>query len=228
MTQAVKTLAPTMQAVLRQMDLAQNPLAVSKAQMLTAKAIKTFDPASGAQLHTWVNQQMQPLRRFKRSQLAPTRVPERIQLDALHLFSAEQDFRDKHNREPDLEEISDFSKLPPRRVSEIRRQFRKVTSESSYVDDQGGATGMPAMRAETDPLLDEAMHYVYQDCDAVDRRILELKTGFGGKNEPMDHAQIVQKLKLSPAGVSRRAARLGLKIQQAHATLLDVTGGSPL
>lgn len=222
LAEAVKHLEPSMHGVLRQMNLAQNPIAVSKARVLVGRAVRTYSPDSGAGLPTWVNRQLQPMRRFSRTNLTSVRVPERMQLDALTIHKAEQEFIDKHQREPDLLELADHSKIPVRRISEIRKTFRKNVAEGSMIDDQGSPTGLSAQSAE-DPLLDEAIEYVYHDSDAVDRRLLEMKTGYGGKYDPMDHAAISAALRIPPATVSRRAVRVGLKIQQIHSALRSAT-----
>jgi DNA-directed RNA polymerase specialized sigma subunit len=37
----------------------------------------------------------------------PVKVPERVQLDAYTISRAEKEFYDKHNREPDVEELAE-------------------------------------------------------------------------------------------------------------------------
>jgi len=225
LSEVVRRLEPTTQGVLRQINMASNPIAVQKARVMTGKAVRTYSPQHGTSLATWVNRQLQPMRRYGRTNLTSSRVPERIQLDALAVHRAEQEFVDKYQREPDLVELADHSKIPTRRIAEIRRTFRRSAAEGSMVDDQGAPAGLPGQQTD-DPLMDEAIEYVYRDVDAVDRRIIEMKTGFGGKYDPMDHASISTALKIPAATVSRRAYRTGLQIQKIHAALQSVTGAA--
>ena len=51
------------------------PLLRSKARELAVKAVKAYDPASGAKLRSWVVTQLQPLSRYNNS-LKPIKVPE--------------------------------------------------------------------------------------------------------------------------------------------------------
>jgi hypothetical protein len=64
--------------------------------------------------------------------------------------------------------------------------------------------------------LNEATNYVYHESDHVDRKILELKTGFGksDKFSPMKAKDIASRLRISPSQVSRRSLKLSKKINE--------------
>lgn len=224
MTSVIKTVEPAIQGALRSMNLAQNPLAVHKARLLAATAVHTFRPDAGVGLPTWVNRQMQPLKRFNRTNLAPVRVPERIQLDALHLFSKDQEFQDKFGREPDVEELSDLSHLPVHRIHDIRRTYKRTVSEQAIAGN--GVTGTIQADSSGNSMSDEAISYVYKDADKVDRQIIEMKTGYGGKHDPMNHVEIAKQLNISPASITRRAARLSLRINKIRDALESTTGAA--
>jgi DNA-directed RNA polymerase specialized sigma subunit len=66
----------------------------------------------------------------------------------------------------------------------------------------------------TPDFLSEAMGIVWDEAEKKDRRILELKTGFGGKNEPMTPKDVALQLGISPVELSRRSARLGAKLDE--------------
>ena len=93
------------------------------------------------------------LKRFKREVNQPVRVPDRIQLDAFTLDRAEKDFVDKFNREPDVEELSDHSKMPVTRITKVRRTFRQMPSQEAIGEGQS--------QSYTD-FGNEALEYIYK------------------------------------------------------------------
>lgn len=208
---------PTIDGVLRSMGSDADDTMRLKAKVLAARAIRTYQPERGAGVHTWVSQQLQPLRRFKRTALQPVRVPERMQLEAFHIMQGEAEFRDKFNREPDLDELADYTKIPPRRIEGIRRGFRKVVAQGAF----GEAASMPEM-VQTD-YSDEALDYLYRDADRIDRKIIEMKTGYGGAFEPMQPQDIAIRLNLSPVQLSRRSARLATQLDTLRNAIQSVT-----
>ena len=155
---------------------------------------------------------------MKRKSDSAAHVPEGIQLDAMTLMRAEQDFLDKHEREPDLIELSDHSKLPVKRIKAIRETFRPVPSEAAFTSETQdlGLPGTP-----NGSYSDEALDYIYRDADYIDRKILEMKTGYGGA-EMLTPAVVAQRLGLTPTQLSRRSAKLALQIQEIEEALRTV------
>lgn len=205
----VDSLNPVVHHALSSVGAQDDPALKIRARVLAAQAVKKYDPSAGANLATWTSNQLQPLRRMRREIQSPIKVPERTQLDALKLHRAEQEFYDEHNRLPDTAELADKVKLPVRRIAKIRRSFRRTPSESAL-------GGMP--NVEEPDHTSEAMDYVYRDSDHVDRRIIELKTGYGGESQ-MEPKAIAEVLKLTPSQLSRRSARIALRIQELEEAL---------
>ena len=199
----VKDLRPSFDYALSAVQSQDDPVMKIKARTLAAKAVQRFDPEGGAALPTWVSSQLLPLRRTRRQMQTAVRVPERIHLDAYTLAKAEKDFVDQHNREPDVSELADFSKLPVKRIQTIRQSLRKTPSETAIGD------GTPPQEID---FTGEALDYVHQDSDHTDRRIIELKTGYGG-SEVTPPWKIAQMLKLSPTQLTRRSQRITYRIQ---------------
>lgn len=207
----VEHLTPAINYSLSSFNAGGDALLRNKARMFAADAVKKYDPQYGASLPTWVSGQLMQLGRFKRTVNQPVKVPERTQLDAYTLSKAEKDFFDRFDREPDLEELSDFAKMPVKRIEKIRRSFRATPSQAVLSNDMAAASE-PDFAAE-------ATDYVYKDADAVDRKILEMKTGYGGKYDPMEPKRIAVLLGLTPSQLTRRSAKLSLRIQDAERTL---------
>ena len=64
----------------------------------------------------------------------------------------------------------------------------------------------------------EALEYVFHDSDHVDRRILEMKLGYAG-HPTLPPKAIAAALKLSPTQLSRRSARLSMRINNIASAL---------
>jgi DNA-directed RNA polymerase specialized sigma subunit len=209
----VDNLSPVINYSLSTLNAGADNLIKNKAKIFAADAIKKFNPNAGAALPTWVSGQLMQLKRFKREVNQPVKVPERVQIDAYTLSRAEQEFFDKHDREPDVEELSDYSKIPRKRIEKIRRSFRAMPSQ--------GAIGEGLTQSETD-FGAEALDYVYKDADRVDRKIIEMKTGYGGRYESMAPNKISAMLGLTPSQLTRRSIKLSLRIQEIEKNLQDI------
>jgi len=209
----VHHLGPAISYALSNAGADKDPYIKTRARVIAGKAVQTFNPQYGASLPTWTTQQLQQLHRIRRQSQSTVKIPDRIMLDNSTIRRAELSFADKFGREPELEELADHAKLPVSRIQHVRRSLRKVVSSSAF-----GDQGLPMQETE-DPYLDEAASYVYADADRIDRKIIEMKTGYGGKHEPMDAITIAQKLGLHPSMLSRRSAKLGIKIQQTRDAL---------
>lgn len=210
LSDVVDHLAPVINYSVSSINEGSNALIKNKAKIFAAEAVKKFNPNSGAALPTWVSGQLMQLKRYRRDVNQPVKVPERVQLDAYTLSRAEKEFYDKHNREPDVEELADYAKMPRKRIEKIRRSFRAMPSQ--------GAIGDGFTQTETD-FGAEALDYAYKDADKVDRKIIEMKTGYGGRYEPMPPNKISAMLGLTPSQLTRRSIKLSLRIQEIEKNL---------
>lgn len=213
----VTALKPTLDHVLHSINAGDDPYIQSKARVLTAKAVQSYDPSHGAALPTWVSRQLLPLRRVRRQSQSAVRIPEGIQIDAYSLMRSEQEFFEKHEREPNVGELADFAKMPIRRIEHIRKVFRPVPSESAFSSDENPDGFGSIGSGETD-FSNEAFEYVYKDADHLDRRILEMKTGFGG-SAALNGKEIARRLNLTEPQLSRRSAKLALQINELESAL---------
>lgn len=211
----VDALEPTINYAVTSIGAAGDNLIRNKARIVAGHAISKFDPTQGANLPTWVSNQLMQLRRFRRETQMPIKVPERTQLDAYSIMHKEREFIDKFDREPDVEELADYSGMPVKRIEKVRRSFRKMPSEGA-IEAAGGLTQY------TTDFTNEAMDYVYNESDKIDRAIVEMKTGYGGKYEPMQPKDIALKLGLTPSQLTRRSAKLFMKMQKYESALTSL------
>lgn len=188
-----------------------NPQLKHQARLFAADAVKTFDPSKGAQLPSWVAGQLQSLRRFKRENTGPVKVPERAQLDAWHLEKSRRDYLDQHGVEPDVKQLADVSHLSVKRITDVRRSTRPVVAQDAVGDVEQNLVDF----------TDEALEYVFDESDSVDRQIIEMLTGYGGTPMLPKHI-IAQKMGVSPSQITRRSERIALKLQSMEQDLKEV------
>jgi len=207
----VKSLAPTINYALGSVNAADDPLVRSKAQIYAAQAIEKYDPehAGGASLATHVGSQLKQLSRTARQSRAPIQIPERAQLDAYRLSEAKKKFMDEHGHEPDMVELSDYTGMPAKRLEKLNRYQYAIPSEEGYGAD---------IEQEGPDFGKDALEYVYHDSDHTDRRIMDLKLGYGG-NQQMEPKVVADKLKLTPSQLSRRSMRLAKRIHEIQDAL---------
>lgn len=210
----VDSLRPTIDYSLSQVGGVNDPYMRAKARRLAAEAVQSYEPGQSS-LPTWTTQQLMQLKRISRQASPATRIPEKAQLDNLAISKAESEFLDKYDRYPDLDELSDAVRLSKKRIQDVRKMARAVPSEAALQ----GATINPQ---EPDH-YDEALDYVYHDLDATDKKLLEMKTGYGGKYEPMTPAQIAVELGIDPSNITRRSARIALRINEVERGLQEVS-----
>lgn len=188
-----------------------NPQLRHQARLYAADAVKTYDPTKGTQLGSWVSGQLQSLRRFKRENTGPVRVPERAQLDAWHLEKTRRTYLDNHGVDPDVKQLADASHLSVKRISDVRKSTRPVVSQDAIADVEQNSVDF----------MDEALEYVYGESDATDRQIIERLTGYGGTPQMAKHL-IAQHLGVSPSQITRRSERIAQKLQAMEQDLREV------
>lgn len=188
---------------LSSMGVADNPQMRSQARLFAADAVKKYDPSSGASLNTWTQSQLQSMHRYKRETQGPVKIPDRAAIDAWAIERASRELEDELGVEPDVKQIADRSGLSVKRITTVRQITRPVAASSQMFEE--GAT-MP-------DFLGEALDYVYDDSDMIDRKIIEMTTGYGG-TPILSKKDIAIRLGISPSQVTRRSDRIGLKIQE--------------
>ena len=205
----VKGLEPTINYALSSVGSFDDPLVHGKARIYAANAVEKYDPSFGASLPTHVSSQLRQLSRTARQSRSPVKLPERIQLDSYRMNQSIKSFEDTHGREPDTLELADHSGMPVERIAKVRKYQMAVPTE--------GAVGDAFQESEPD-FEKEAVDYVYHDCDHTDRRILEMKTGYGG-HPVTSPKETAMKLNLTPTQLTRRSMRLTKRINEIQAGL---------
>ena len=205
LNRVVEKLAPVTRYAQRAYGVSDNPLLRQQSRLFTAQAVKTYDPTAGTRLTTWAASHLRQLSREKRKHMSTVQVPERAQLEMWQVRRSENDFMDKYGREPDAVELADHARMSVPKIASLRKMFRPQVSQTAM---QG------VQQLQETPYSDEAVGYIHNDSDHLDRRILELKMGYGG-NEIKQPIEIAKTLKLTPSQLSRRSAKLALRVKDA-------------
>ncbi len=209
LAKVVDALKPTIGYALAGAGAADDPVVHGHARLYAAHAVESYVPGGAASLPTHVSWQLKQLSRTARKSRSPVNIPERAQLDAFQLSQAEKAFQDAHGREPDAVELADATGLPVKRIEKVR-QFQKAIPTEAAVGD-----ALPEAGPDYDR---EALEYVHTAADHTNRRILELKTGYGGVT-PMAPKDIALKLNLTPTQLSRRSLQLTQQINTIREAL---------
>lgn len=200
----VRALDNTVSYKMSSMGIADNPQMKHQARLFVADAVKKYDPNSGASLHTWAQSHLQSMHRFKRENQGPVKVPDRAALDAWAIEKANRELTDELGYEPDVKQLADKSRMSVKRIAAVRKATRPVAAASQMYD-EGGST--------MSDYMGEALEYVYDDADQIDKKIIEMTTGYGGVTM-LQKNQIAAKLGISPSQVTRRTERIGMKLQE--------------
>lgn len=200
----LKSLQPTIQYALNANNALGDPFVKTMADVYAVEAVKKYDPSQDTNLNTWVGSELRQIGRVARQSRSVLKVPERTQMDAFRLMSATKELEDKLGREPNVGELADHTGYSVKRIEKVRTQTRAVPSQANI----GGE-----LEQEGPDFTTEALDYVYNEADHVDRKILEHKVGYGGA-ELLEPQVVATKLGLTPSQLSRRSARLSLKINE--------------
>ena len=206
----IKSLEPTINSEITRYK-GPAPLLKAKAKVLTANAIKSYDPLSGAKLQSWATTQLQPLSRYGTQLSQQVSIPERITRESAELDAKSKEFYDLNDYEPNDEELSAYSGISPKRIQRIRDSYKHTIGEAALEMAQA-----PTIDANLgDDRMQAAAKLVEADLDERDAFIFKHRTGMGGA-EIMPAQMIAQRLGISPAAVTQRAASIGTRIAEAR------------
>lgn len=182
----------------------------TRAQLLVARAIKSYDPKKGTKLRTHLMTQLQPLNRAHRERTQIVRVPERVTMDLYKMRQEEQRFKDQFGRQASDSELTSATGLSRKRLMHVRKFSGGEIAESGLVGDEGEILYPGVSAPDPEQILIE---YVHHDLDPLDQTILEHRSGLYGK-PVLSNNEIALRLKLSPGAVSQRAAKIATRITE--------------
>ena len=210
LSKVVESFYPTINSEITRYSGPKNLLR-SQAKILTIKAIKSFNPMSGAKLNSWVVTNLKPLSRYSVQQ-RDVKIPEVAARQAAQVNRAFEDLKDEYGRDPTDEEIADELGITPKRVRDVRQKAVASVPSSSFDEMEGDdASAIPGVVTPSKvPFAQEA---VYRDLSPEDKFIFDSITGLNGAKQ-LAAKDVAARLGISPAAVSQRAARIGNAIAE--------------
>lgn len=98
--------------------------------------------------------------------------------------------------------------MSKKRIEDVRKKMMPVVNETATESENGDSM----VTNSRDDFTQDALDYVYSDSDTTDKKVLEYTVGYGGE-KILDSKEIMRKLKLTPVQLTRRKARLTMRIQ---------------
>lgn len=189
----------------------------NKARVLAARAVKTYDPSSGAKLSSWVVTQMQPLTRYGRTLARPVHTSELAHRQGAEVEATRKILSEDLGAEPTDAQLADETGLSVSRINKVRSMNPAYFSEGAV--EQVNETGEPMAAAVEnrgpDSALETTSQAVYASLNERDRAIFDLKTGRNGK-EALDNKSIAKRLGVSEGLVSQRSLLISTMIQENY------------
>lgn len=176
----------------------------SRARMLALEAAEKYDP-NKAKLNTHMLSYMQQLKRTVANTRGPIKVPEAMQYDAIRMREKEEELRDRYDRDPTDEELSEALYMPMRRIARIRKASAPQMFTGSVLD------GEPQPGVIDDDEPDMWADFVYHDLGTTDKLIFEHRTGYNGKPK-LGVTELAKKLGISAGMVSKRAEAIAAMV----------------
>ncbi len=215
----VNGLQSTIDRAVRNYTRSESPIVRSKARVLAARAVKGYDPSFGASLPTHVYRQLQALQRLAPNLQEPLAIPEKLRRDRGGVLRAIEELTNTLDREPSDEEVSEHAGLSVKRVLRVRSSLRAGVPASRFEDAESedgedGEGTYDAVASASTPEQDW-VDAVYHDSGDIDRIILQYRTGYRGA-PVLPNQDIAKRLKISPAAVSQRAARLQARLDEFY------------
>lgn len=206
----LKRLQPTINSAITSYAGGDKSLDV-KAAKLTLEALKKYDPSFGADPSTFVFHNLKRLNRIagKRGNIIPQSEYAVAERNTVQNYI--NNFVEEYGREPSLGELADKTGLSPKKLDRILSTNVILNDTSTLAEETGAST--VGSSGTTD---DDYFEYVYASVSPIDQKIMEWASGYH-KKPILSNNQIATKLRISPAAVSQRKA----KIQQL---MSDVRG----
>jgi len=192
------------------------PLLRAKAKSLAVKAVKSYDPAQGAQLRSWVTTQLKPLSRYSQ-RMRSVQVSEMASRQAAELHTMGQRLAEDLGREPTDDELADSTGLSLRRIEYLKSNVKPSLTESQLTKptSEGEEGALPAVT--TSNVAQLSADAVYQGLGPREKAIFDWKTGAHGKQQ-LSNQDIARRLGVTPALVSQISERISKQIQDvSHA-----------
>lgn len=175
----------------------------SKARMLAAEALETYNPNMGAAVGTHVASRLRKLSRSVYPYQNVARLPENKQLLFNTFQIAQNSLMDTTGREPTVEELSDHLGWSKKKVNTFQQEFGR----RELVESEGMLMG------DKDDSDEGLVDFYYHELNPMDQKLFEDITGYGGVS-PMANKALMKKHNLTQGQLSYRKSKFINRIKQ--------------
>ncbi len=164
----------------------------SKARMLVADALQSYNPTKGAAVGTHVASRLRKVSRFVYPYQNVARLPENKQLLYNTFNVATNKLYDDLGRDPTIEELADDLSWTPKKVGEFQQSFGRkelVESEGVFGDEDSDDAGL--------------VDFYYHGLNPSDKMLFEDITGYQMK-PTLNNRQLMSKHRLTQGQLSYR------------------------
>lgn len=209
----LKELEPTMRAAITSYAPGMERAMRIPAAKLVLESMRLYKPDMGTDPKTYAFHSLKRLSRVSatRSNIMPN--PEGLRLESQQLADIGERIEDETGREASMAELSAKSGLSLKRITRIQ-DGDKVINDSSSLDEMG----MDSTMASKDVTDKDYLDYVYASVDPINQKIMEWSTGMY-KKPVLSNQDIAAKLKMSPAAVSQRRAKIEQMLSEVRGLL---------
>ena len=181
---------------------------LTQARIYALDATKTYDPNKGASIDTHVYGQLRRLQRLSAQRGNLTRISENVAQERATVQRAIRELTADLGEDPTTEQIANKVGMSRKRVDALMN-YKPVVPDSVAVSPEGDSLG----EYEVDKALKLYDNVIYDELDDIDKKIYEWSTGYG-KGEKLSGVEIAKRLKMSPAAVSKRYAKIAQKFAE--------------
>ncbi len=187
-----------------------SPTLQTRARVLAAEAIPTYDPQRGP-LKTHLMSQLQRLRRHSAKGYQSVRMPEAAALQRHQLADAEKQLQQQLGRLPSVVELSDATGLSRKRIASLREAIVPVAAGTLQQTRYDTTPYDPSVkRKDAVPMW---MELAFEDMTPRDQFIVERALGMHGI-PPASATDIARQLGVSSAAISQRINKLQAVLDQ--------------
>jgi DNA-directed RNA polymerase specialized sigma subunit len=178
-----------------------------QANLLTVRALRSYDPKFKTQLTSHVYNTLKGLGRVREERMRAVHLPESRRLDLYNISRFKRDYFEKYDTDPSVPQIQDALGMSRKRV--LQAEDVKPEVAGSQMETEKG--DMPGRERSNNIWND----YVYHDLDETGRKIFEWTTGYNGR-PILKKTEIAKRLKISPPAVSQRITSILAKVEEGQ------------
>lgn len=215
LTPLITSLEPIIDKALKTYGYSEDPNIRSTAQAYVIKVLPRYKPSAGAQLHTFVFNELRRLQRLGPKQQYAIPMPEQAAFDLRCVNDIEEDLKASSGREPTADELSDATGLSTNRITVLRRKYGIPALHEHAFTTEEGATNLPGSQDSKSTEAGLWLEAIYGELDSVDQKILDWSLGLHGAPQ-LSKTQMAVKLGISVPAITQRAKRVADKIDEGR------------